>query len=80
LVCPDTEEQPWWEDISPEQVREAVTRLPDELRCAFERFAFERKSYKEISAELGVPVATVGTRVLRARRRLRVLLEGAGRD
>ena len=72
--CPD---QPaWWEELSPHQLQEAVAALPVELRDVFERFAFERQSYKQIALALGIPVATVGTRVLRARRRLRMLLGG----
>ncbi len=80
LSVPPPEERSWWEELSTAQVREAMQQLPDELRGAFERFAFERQSYKEIAAALGVPVATVGTRVLRARRRLRVLLGGPDRE
>jgi RNA polymerase sigma-70 factor, ECF subfamily len=76
LSAPVPDERAWWEELSASEIAEAVAQLPDELRIAFERFAFERQSYKEISAALGVPVATVGTRVLRARRRLRTLLGG----
>ncbi|HTS82373.1 MAG TPA: sigma factor-like helix-turn-helix DNA-binding protein, partial [Myxococcaceae bacterium] len=38
--------------------------------------AFERRSYKEIALALSIPLNTVGTRLLRARRKLRVLLLG----
>ncbi len=78
LPMPAAEQRVWWEELSSAQIQEAVAKLPDELRQAFERFAFQQQSYKEISAALGVPVATVGTRVLRARRRLRSLLGGGG--
>jgi RNA polymerase sigma-70 factor, ECF subfamily len=77
LSAPSPDERTWWEDLSPEQIRTAADQLPAELAQAFSLFAFEHRSYKQIAAELGVPVATVGTRVLRARRRLRALLGGA---
>jgi RNA polymerase sigma-70 factor (ECF subfamily) len=37
----------------------------------------ERCSYQEISARLQIPLATVGTRILRGRRRLRSALARA---
>jgi RNA polymerase sigma-70 factor, ECF subfamily len=77
LSAPPPEERTWWQELSAGDVRTAAQELPAELREAFERYAFQRQSYKEIAAALGVPVATVGTRVLRARRRLRALLGGA---
>lgn len=77
LSAPPPDERAWWEELSSADIRAAAEQLPAELRDAFERFAFQRQSYKEIAAGLGVPVATVGTRVLRARRRLRALLGGA---
>ncbi len=80
LVAPDPDEHAWWETITAEQIRAALPQIPEELRGAFERFAFQRQSYKDIAAALGVPVATIGTRVLRARRHLRVVLGGAPRE
>ena len=46
----------------------------DDLRLVFERREFGRLSYRRISEELNVPTVTVGTRLLRARLRLRELL------
>ncbi|MEZ4404706.1 MAG: sigma-70 family RNA polymerase sigma factor [Kofleriaceae bacterium] len=80
VAAPPPEEPAWWEELSRDDVRAGTAQLPDELRGAFERFAFDGQSYKEISAALGIPVATVGTRVLRARRRLRVILGGRDDD
>lgn len=77
LSAPSPDERAWWEELSPDDIRGATGQLPEDLREAFERFAFQHQSYKQIAAALGVPVATVGTRVLRARRRLRALLGGA---
>ena len=70
-------EAPWWEALSDEDVRAQVARLPGEQRLVFELFAFEGRSYVEIAARLGIPKATVGTRILRARQKLRQLLTEA---
>ncbi len=75
-VAPPVEDAAWWDALTAADIRAAATQLAPELRDAFERFAFEGQSYKQIAAAMGVPVATVGTRVLRARRQLRGLLGG----
>ena len=77
-VSPD-EPAPAWAEIGPAELRAAVARLDAEFRVVFELFEFERRSYDEISAQLGVPKSTVGTRLVRARRKLRRLLE-TGRE
>lgn len=79
LTAPDPDEREWWESLTADEVRTTLPQLPEELREAFERFAFRRESYKTIAAALGVPPATVGTRVLRARRHLRAILGGPDR-
>ena len=53
--------------------------LEPEFREVFTLHAFERRSYKDIATALDIPQNTVGTRLLRARRKLRVLLLG-GRE
>jgi RNA polymerase sigma-70 factor (ECF subfamily) len=70
---------PLWTRIDVEQLRAAVERLEPEFREVFILHAFERRSYKDIAAALAIPQNTVGTRLLRARRKLRVLLLG-GRE
>ena len=64
----------WWESIGEAQVRAELARLPEAQRATFELFSFHDKSYRAISAELGIAIATVGTRVLRARETLRLTL------
>jgi RNA polymerase sigma-70 factor, ECF subfamily len=76
LAAPDAEAPAAWEQVTPEQVKEAVARLPEEFRAVYDLHAEERKSYEEISRALGIPKATVGTRLMRARRRLKELLLG----
>jgi RNA polymerase sigma-70 factor (ECF subfamily) len=62
-----------WEDISDEALRAAMERLSYEVRETYRMFA-NGLSYREIAAKLNILVATVGTRVHRARRQLRRLL------
>ncbi len=73
-VVPIEEEPIWWMTLDAGDVRAAVAQLPDELRETFDRFALRGESYQAISEALGIAKATVGTRVLRARRRLKQLL------
>jgi RNA polymerase sigma-70 factor (ECF subfamily) len=68
------DEHAWWESLTVGDIRAKLAHLPDEQRTTFELFAFEGKSYDEIAAQLGIAKATVGTRILRARTRLRELL------
>jgi RNA polymerase sigma-70 factor (ECF subfamily) len=74
---PDEE---WWKSLSSEDVRTAVARLPEDQRIVFTMFAFDGKSYLEIAESQGIQKATVGTRILRARQRIRELLQKEHRD
>jgi RNA polymerase sigma-70 factor (ECF subfamily) len=64
--------------LAQEQVRrlleQAVGNLPDEFRTVFVMRDIESMSGEETAEVLGIPVATVKTRLLRARRRLRELI------
>ncbi|HTS83025.1 MAG TPA: RNA polymerase sigma factor [Myxococcaceae bacterium] len=73
---PGPGDAPLWEKIDAEQLRAKVDELEPEFRDVFVLHAFERRSYKEIALALSIPLNTVGTRLLRARRKLRVLLLG----
>jgi RNA polymerase sigma-70 factor (ECF subfamily) len=63
-----------WADLDVEDVRAAVADLPDDVRDTYRMFALEGRDYVAIAAAQGIPKATVGTRILRARKRLRDLL------
>jgi len=74
IADPDRDVEEWWEELDADDIRARLGELSTELREAFELFAFRSLSYQEIAARLGIPKATVGTRILRARQRLRSLL------
>lgn len=69
----DDEAAPW-ADLGVEDVRAAVADLPEDVRETYRMFALEGRDYVAISSALGIPKATVGTRILRARKKLRELL------
>lgn len=60
------------------QLWAAVEALEPDLRGVVERCYIQDMSYKAISDELNVPVGTIGTRLKRARERLKRLLSTAG--
>jgi RNA polymerase sigma-70 factor, ECF subfamily len=68
------EELPWWHQLDADAIKQAVADLPDELRETFDRFVFRGESYQAIADALAIPKTTVGTRILRARRRIKALL------
>lgn len=75
LPAPPTPVPCRWDTITSEDLQSAIARLEDEFRAPYELKELHGKSYDEIARALGIPKATVGTRLLRARRKLRALLE-----
>ena len=59
-----------------EELWDAVARLPEKLRTAVHLYYAEGYATEEIAALLGVPPATVRTRLRRARLKLKDLLGG----
>jgi RNA polymerase sigma-70 factor (ECF subfamily) len=76
LAAPEPSEPPAWTSVTADQLAAAVAKLDDEFRAVYERHV-EGRSYQAIASELGIPVNTVGTRLSRARSKLRALLEAA---
>jgi len=58
-----------------ERLPAAIAQLPPIFRQVLELRLQANRSYGEISELLGIPSRTVGTRILRARRQLRAILE-----
>ena len=56
-------------------VLKAIEQLPDALREAFVLSRFEELTYREIAALLGVSVKTVESRMSKALKQLRALLQ-----
>jgi RNA polymerase sigma-70 factor (ECF subfamily) len=70
---------PAWSTLADEDVNAAVEGLRPRLREVYRLFAIQRYSYATISRRLCIPVATVATRIYRARARLRAALTGGER-
>ena len=75
LPMRETEEEPKWAKLGRQDVDRALEKLDPSFRDVY-RLHVEGRSYEQISRELSIPRATVGTRLLRARKKLRVLLFG----
>lgn len=61
-----------------ERIVDAIDTLPDGERDALLLFAWEELDYEEVAAALAIPVGTVRSRLNRARKRLRQLVEMPG--
>jgi RNA polymerase sigma-70 factor, ECF subfamily len=71
----ELDEPPSWSRLSEEQVRRAVAALEPAMREVYQLRVVQQLAYQAMSERLGIPVATVGTRLNRARLKLRALLE-----
>jgi RNA polymerase sigma-70 factor (ECF subfamily) len=74
LAADEPTEPQDWSEITMEQLDAAVAQLGAEFRETFRLHAIERRSYQEIALQLGISKATVGTRLFRAREKLRAIL------
>jgi RNA polymerase sigma-70 factor, ECF subfamily len=68
------EAEPEWASISQDQLAAALSQLDEPFRRVYELHYLSRASYDQIAALLGIPRSTVGTRLIRARRKVRALL------
>jgi len=73
LAAPEPAAPPAWSNVTHLQVDAALATIGAEFRKVYELHALGR-SYDEIAAELKIAKATVGTRLIRARRKLRAAL------
>lgn len=58
-----------------EQVHELLSRLPRGVREVVRMYYLEGRSYEDISAQMGIPVNSIGPLLSRARQRLRAKLQ-----
>jgi len=63
------------EPVTMDDVRSLLGALPAHYRVPYELFSFDGIPYEQISSRLGLPIGTVGTRINRARKLLRGLLQ-----
>lgn len=63
-----------WEAITDEQIATALASLESPFREVYQLRLFDRCSYDEIAERLTIPRSTVGTRLLRARQKLKKTL------
>lgn len=77
VPAPAPEQRADWEDVPIDDLRAAVARLDPPSRAVAQLHWFEARSYGDIGKELGVPLGTIGSRLLRARRKIRELLSAA---
>ena len=60
--------------VPPEQLQQAIERLPEAERTPLLLFHFKRLSHKEIATAMGLSSLAVTMRLFRARRKLRAML------
>jgi RNA polymerase sigma-70 factor (ECF subfamily) len=72
----EAEPAPVWRLVEDGSVQDAVRALPRNLQDPYVMFAVDRLTYSAIAARLKMPLRTVGTRIYRARVRLRATLVG----
>jgi RNA polymerase sigma-70 factor (ECF subfamily) len=65
---------PAWRELAQSDIRAALSLLPPGFRQVFELYHLSGLSYEETARRLGIPIGTVGTRLLRARQQLREIL------
>jgi RNA polymerase sigma-70 factor (ECF subfamily) len=77
LAMPAPDDPAPWDHIGLDELRAAVDQLPDDVRETYRMFALDGSNYEAIGDAQRIPTATVGTRIFRARKRLRQLLTSA---
>lgn len=63
------------DNVTDDQLRAAVQALEPELRELVELCYLKQMRYREVAAVLKLPIGTIGSRLMRARERLREYLE-----
>jgi RNA polymerase sigma-70 factor (ECF subfamily) len=71
---PEPQSAPAWTQLSLQDVRAALAELDEGFRTVYQLHAIEGHGYSVIAERLGIPVNTVGTRLARARKKLRAIL------
>lgn len=72
---PAAHEAECWQNYSDEDLHEAIAELPPGFREVYRLYAVDQRTHADIARDLGLPAGTVGTRIMRARTKLRAILE-----
>jgi RNA polymerase sigma-70 factor, ECF subfamily len=75
LAAPEPETTSLWECLGGQDLQTLLSGLELPFRQVVELHFFEERSYEDIGRSLCIPTATVGTRLLRARKKLRGLAQ-----
>lgn len=71
IPAPEPEPTQPWDQVGFDEVRQALERLEPRFRQVMSLHLTGAVTYREIGRSCGIPEATVGTRLLRAREKLR---------
>jgi RNA polymerase sigma-70 factor (ECF subfamily) len=74
VATADSTAEPAWSRVSIGDVKAALDEIEADFRRVYEMHVFERRSYEDIARALGIQRLTVGSRLTRARQRLRAVL------
>ncbi len=74
IPSPEPTTAPAWALVSEEQVAAAVNDLESPFREVYQLRLIQKCSYDEIAEKLLIPRSTVGTRLMRARQKLKQTL------
>lgn len=66
--------EPSWSRITVDDIRVALDELDPAFRDVYVAYTFEHRSYEQIAEQLSIQRITVGTRLTRARKKLREIL------
>jgi RNA polymerase sigma-70 factor, ECF subfamily len=76
IANPEPASPRMWETVTDEQIAAALADLESPFREVYELRLFGNCSYDEIAERLTIPRSTVGTRLMRARQKLKKTLLG----
>jgi len=62
-------------DVLPEDLEEALDSLPESFRTALTLHKLDGLSYEEVAEKMGCPLGTVRSRIIRARRKMKGMLQ-----
>jgi RNA polymerase sigma-70 factor (ECF subfamily) len=74
-VAPDADPEPAWAGLSLAEVQAALAELDEDQRRAFELHYLEGLSYRDVATRMAIPQNTVASRLFRARKALRRVLD-----